>query len=566
MARSIRHQNSRKKICLLSTAILLYSATQGLAAPVVGRPDAGNVLRNTQLNERTLPPQERPQLTVEEQVLHPPLTADASIKVRVKNIHVTGQDVYAPSELAALFQDKLQQDLTFAELNQIAAKITQYFKDHGYLVAQAYLPAQEIDQGSVEIAVIVGRYGDIMLKNSSSVDDAAIRQQLHSLQPGDYINNRDLERAVLLASDLAGVAAKITLYPGKSVGTTDVIVEARNKEGTSQGSLSLNNWGNRFTGSTQGILYYHMDNAAHSGDSLSLSLTNAGSGMDSSYAGYRLPLAEGLALNLGYGKVHYSLGKDYAYLGAHGTAYTNHADLSWNLVRSRKANLSLQAGYDHKRLEDLIDLSKEGVTQKRSHSASLGLAGDSLDNLWGGGVNSYSLMWYDGSLSGQSGLNTLPTGNWQKATFSLLRRQAVNNRLSTLFTFNGQLASTNLDSSEKFSLGGANGVRAYPADEASGDEGWLMMSELHWTLPVSGSNGVLELIGFYDSGVSHIDKNPAITAGNRRALAAKGLGLSWTVPNQYTVKLNYAWKAGNASAASDKDKSGRLWLQGITYF
>ena len=34
-----------------------------------------------------------------------------------------------------------------------------------------------------------------------------------------------------------------------------------------------------------------------------------------------------------------------------------------------------------------------------------------------------------------------------------------------------QLSSKNLDSSEKFTLGGIGGVEAYPSGEASGDEG-----------------------------------------------------------------------------------------------
>ena len=562
MIKGVRRQNRHQEICLLSAAIMLYSAIPGFAAPV-GLPDAGLALRNTQRNELTLPETQRSELVIKqgESAVQPD---ESKHKVKVEAIVVTGQDVFASAELAALYQEQLHKELTFSELNQIAAVITEYFKARGYLVAQAYLPAQEIVQGRVEIAVVIGAYGEIILKNNSMVEDAAIRQQLSALRPGAYVHNRDLERAVLLAGDLAGVAAKVTLYPGKEAGTTDIIVEAHNKENMPQGSLSVNNWGNRFIGRTQGSLNYHLDNAAQAGDSFSLGVTHAGAGLDSGYAGYRLPLAEGLELNLGYNKVRYSLGEEYDFLGAHGTAYSRYVNLDWKLVRSRLANTTFQIGYDHKKLEDWIDLSGD-VTQKRSHSLSLGVTGDSQDKLWGGGMNGYSLKWYDGRLSGQSG-SDLPTGSWRKTTYSLLRQQAITSRLSAMASVNGQLASTNLDSSEKFSLGGANGVRAYPADEASGDEAWLMTGELHWLLPTGGSKGVLRLIGFYDHGVAHSDKHPSNTANNRRELAAKGLGLSWTVGNQYAVKLDYAWKAGSAQAVSDKDRNGRLWLQGVSYF
>ncbi|WP_312337495.1 ShlB/FhaC/HecB family hemolysin secretion/activation protein [Anaerospora hongkongensis] len=568
MTQNVRSQNGRRKICLLSAAIMLYSAVPGLASasvalPAVALPDSGQALRSTQRNERVLPEAQRPGVVVEqgEAAVQP---GENGQKVKVEDIVVTGQDVFAPEELAALYQEQLHKELNFGELNQISTVITQYFRERGYLVAQAYLPAQEILQGRVEIAVVIGSYGDIVLKNDSAAGDEAIKRQLAGLHPGAYVNNRDLERAVLLAGDLAGVAAKLTLYPGKKAGTTDIIVEAHDKENVTKGSFSVNNWGNRFIGRTQGTLYYHLDNAAQSGDSFSLGVTHAGAGLDSGYAGYRLPLAEGLELNLGYSKVRYSLGEEYDFLGAHGTAYSQYANLDWKLVRSRLANTTLQLGYDHKKLEDWIDFSGD-VTQKRSHSLSLGVTGDSQDKLWGGGMNAYSLKWYDGRLSGQSD-SDLPTGSWQKTTYSLLRQQAVNHRLSAFVAINGQLASTNLDSSEKFSLGGASGVRAYPADEASGDEAWLMTSELHWLLPVGSTKGTLKLIGFYDQGVSHREKHPSTTTDNRRELAAKGLGLSWTVGNQYAVRVDYAWKAGSEQAVSDNDKSGRLWLQGITYF
>lgn len=563
MTRNTRSQNGRKKICLLSAAIMLYSAAPGLAAPSVDLPDSGQALRSTQRNERVLPEAQRPGVVVEqgEAAVQP---GESGQKVKLEDIAVTGQDVFAPEELAVIYQEQLHKDLSFSDLNKIAAAITQYFRERGYLVAQAYLPSQEIVQGHVEIAVVVGSYGDIILKNSSAVGDEAIKRQLSGLHSGAYVTNRDLERAVLLAGDLAGVAAKLTLYPGKKLGTTDVIVEAHDRENMSKGSLSLNNWGNRFIGKTQGTLHYHLDNAAQAGDSFSLGVTHAGAGLDSGYAGYRLPLAEGLDLSLGYSKVRYSLGEEYDFLGAHGTAYSQYANLDWKLVRSRLANVTFQLGYDHKKLEDWIDFSGD-ITQKRSHSLSLGVTGDSQDKLWGGGMNGYSLKWYDGRLSGQSD-NDLPTGKWHKTTYSLLRQQAVNQRLSAFVAINGQLASTNLDSSEKFSLGGANGVRAYPADEASGDEAWLMTSELHWLLPVGSTKGTLKMIGFYDQGVSHREKHPSTATGNRRELAAKGLGLSWTVGNQYAVRVDYAWKAGNEQASSDNDKSGRLWLQGITYF
>jgi hypothetical protein len=67
----------------------------------------------------------------------------------------------------------------------------------------------------------------------------------------------------------------------------------------------------------------------------------------------------------------------------------------------------------------------------------------------------------------------------------------------------GQTASKNLDSSEKFSLGGINGVRAYPQGEASGDEGYRGTVELrHNVMPN------VQATVFYDWGKVTINRNP----------------------------------------------------------
>jgi len=553
---------TRKHVYTMMVPLLLCPSWTAFAASAV--PDAGNVLRNTQNFEKNLPSHQNPIVEVGETV-RPPMTANTGFKVKVETIHITGQDIFAQSQLDEILKDQMHKELTFSELNTAATTVTKFFKEHGYLLAQAYLPAQEIENGKVEIAVLVGRYGDVVLKNTSQVSNQAIKKQLTGLTSGSYINNRDLERAVLLAGDLAGVSAKITLSPGKYPGTADVVMETKEKEGSKRGSISINNWGTRFTGSTQGIVDYTIDNIGHSGDSFTTSITNAGSGLDAGSARYSMPIKEGVNLNLSYSKVHYSLGDEYASLNAHGTAYTKHIDMTWNVQRSRNADVSFQVGYDHKRLQDLYDTTST-VTDKWLHAVNLGITGDTFDQLWGGGANSYSLMWYKGALGANSNTTMPPVGNWQKTTYNMLRQQVLTNRLSLLLSFSGQLASTNLDSSEKFSLGGANGVRAYPTNEGSGDEAWILNSELHWNIPVKSDKGVLQLIWFYDTGVSNIEKNPASSDGNRKALAGKGLGISWTVPGDYGVKVNYAWKAGSTAATSDRDKNGRLWLQAFKYF
>jgi outer membrane protein assembly factor BamA len=83
--------------------------------------------------------------------------------------------------------------------------------------------------------------------------------------------------------------------------------------------------------------------------------------------------------------------------------------------------------------------------------------------------------------------------------------------LSYTLSLNGQAANKNLNSSERFSLGGANGVRVYPRGEVSGDQGFLVSAELHWALPGYG----WQLATFFDAGRVIISKDPNMTNEKR---------------------------------------------------
>ncbi len=116
----------------------------------------------------------------------------------------------------------------------------------------------------------------------------------------------------------------------------------------------------------------------------------------------------------------------------------------------------------------------------------------------------------------------------------------------------GQWAGKNLDSSEKFVLGGAYGIRAYPQGEAAGDEGWLATAELRHRL-----SRYLQWSLFYDAGGIDINRKPFAAGANSRHLSGYGIGLAanW---GGLTVKADVAWR-GDEAPTSDRDRQPRTW-------
>lgn len=537
-----------------------------LSSPVLAAipPNSGAIL------QEQAKPQTSPKLapTIEVGPEQGTAPSENGIKIQVKHIKITGQNVVPEGELLPLLSSSLGKEITFGELEILAGNITKYFHDKGYLVATAFLPQQEIKDGVVEIQVTVGQYGKIDIHNHSTLKEEIVIALISSLQKGDYIKRDSLEPTLLRLNDTYGISVKATLTPSSENGKSDLILEINDTPRTN-GQITVDNWGNRFTGSNRIGLNLNINNPSGRGDLLNLGATYAGEGMDNYNFSYTLPVdGKGTKVGGGYSCLNYTLGQDFASLHATGVAKTTSLFASFELARSRKANLTGKIEYATKQLTDRID-AIPSISDKQANIWTASLSGYSIDQIAGGGMNSFTLSYLIGNLKLKSAdaitndNNAHSAGSYSKMNLAVNRLQVINNRLNLYLAFTGQLANKNLDSSEKLQLGGPTGVRAYPVGESPGDQGYLFTSELCWNMPTPS----FQLAAFYDMGKVTINKNPWTGSGiNNRFLSGAGLGLRWNKPNDFSIRLDYAWKITSDLATADTDKNGRLWLQGVKNF
>ncbi|MEJ1963091.1 MAG: ShlB/FhaC/HecB family hemolysin secretion/activation protein [Gammaproteobacteria bacterium] len=248
------------------------------------------------------------------------------------------------------------------------------------------------------------------------------------------------------------------------------------------------------------------------------------------------------------------------------------------LLRSRRTNLYAQLNFDSKTFHDKVDVAVPAViTDKKAQVSMLSLLGDHRDGFGGGGVSTYSLTWTAGSLDLQTpeAFNTdaataRTDGRYDKLGLNFMRLQSVTPTVSLYAALQGQLASRNLDVSEKIGLGGANAVRAYPEGEAYVDQGLLLNVEARFSMPrlLDLMSGQWQLVGFLDSGTGRPNRNAwdADTERNRRTLSGGGLGLNWFAPGDFAVKASFAHKIGAAAATSVPDSDSRVWVDAVKYF
>ncbi|MGP1677993.1 MAG: ShlB/FhaC/HecB family hemolysin secretion/activation protein [Burkholderiales bacterium] len=504
-----------------------------------------------------------------------PATAAAdNVKILVKSLNVTGQTLYSEAQLIAIAGFSPERELTLSELRAMASKIAYYYHLHGYFVAQAYLPTQDIMDGAVTITVIEGRYGNVTLRNQTNLSDGLANGLLDGLNSGDTIAIAPLENRLLLLSDIPGVSVKSTLTPGAAAGTSDLIVDVTPGRRVT-GSVEADNAGNRYTGEYRVGATVNINNPAGHGDVASLRVLTSGSGLTYGRASYQMQFGKATA-GVAYTALKYELGKEFEPLQAHGTAEIASVYGSYPLTRSRNTNLYALAGFDAKTFQDKVDIIPS-VTDKKANVWWAGLHGNHLDNFGGGGASSYSLTQIFGDLDIETPAalavdQTVPgphtNGRYQKLSYSVARLQRVTDRVSLYGAINGQFASKNLDISEKMGLGGPYAVRAYPVGEAYADEGYVVTLEARLLLQkfFEDMPRQMHLVGFVDSGTVTRDKNPWTSAENHRTLSGAGVGLTWQEYNNFVANMYWAHKLGNEVATSAPDKNGRFWFQVVKYF
>jgi hemolysin activation/secretion protein len=381
-----------------------------------------------------------------------------------------------------------------------------------------------------------------------------------------------LENRLLLLSDLPGVNVRSTLVPGASVGTSDLLVDVTPGQRIS-GSVDFDNAGNPYTGEWRVGATVNVNNPLGLGDVASLRLLTSGEGLKYARASYQLQVGRG-QVGVAYSKLDYRLGKEFESLGANGTAEIASVFGRYPLIRSRNNNLYGQLAYDASKFQDRID-SVPSVTDRKTGVLRASLYGDHTDGLGGGGQTSYGLTWSSGTLDIQTpeafaadAATARSNGHFNKLSFNASRSQALGGPFSMFAGINGQVASKNLDVSEKMELGGMNAVRAYPEGEAYADEGYVLTIEGRMLLPSFSDRmpGRVQLVAFVDAGSVRTNKEPWSVGDNRRTLSGAGVGAVWSDPGNFMLRAYYARKLGNEQATSSPDKSGRFWIQGVKYF
>lgn len=547
---------------LLAVPLLFPLAAFAQTGPVA--PSAGSILQQIRPVTPPSPSSTRPGLTIEQEgrAKLPP-----SAPFDVKTIQLSGNTLFDTMTLHALVADAEGNNLTLAQLDELAARITGYYHSHGYPLARAIIPAQVIRAGVVVIEIIEARYGKISLDNRSRVNTPVLEATLSPLHRGQAIDQADMDQALLLLSDIPGVVVNATLRPGERVGTSDLLVMANPGPAVS-GNVTLDNYGNRYTGRARIGATVSVSNPLHRGDVLSVSgLTSENSGMNYGRLSYEALLnGRGTRLGGAYSALNYTLGDTLASLNGHGAAEVASLWARHPLLRSAGFNLYGQIQYDQMQLRDHIDASALR-TDRTVDSGAVSLSGDTRDAFLAGGITTWNVSWTaghvgfdDGSAQLADAATARTQGGFSKWNASFSRLQGLSQQNTLYLTFSGQWANDNLDASKKMAVGGPYTVRAYDMGAVSGDSGYLGTVEFRHTLGQAW-NGQWQVVAFIDSAYVEVNKTTWAAGTNNATLSGAGVGMNWSGPDQWSARAYLATPVGPTPELVASNTSARAWVE-----
>ncbi len=323
--------------------------------PSPTRPDTGP----PDLQTNSAPIRVKPQVA--------PAQATASTTLfRLERLQVTGATAFAEADLVRVAGFEPGRELSLQALQAMAERITQHYRLNGFLMARAYLPAQEIRDGVGTLAVLEGQYGQVQVNNTSSLDSQVPKDLLMGLNHRDVITLPPLEERLLLLSDVPGVQVRSSLVPGASLGLSDLVVLVEPGARIS-GSVDADNAGNRYTGEERLGATLNLNNPTGRGDLASLRVLTSGSGLRYGRASYQAPWGRG-RLGVAYSDLGYELGREFAALQANGHARIATVFGTYPVRRTRQSNMSVGLSLETKTFKDRID-AEPSVTDKRAQVA-----------------------------------------------------------------------------------------------------------------------------------------------------------------------------------------------------
>ncbi len=481
----------------------------------------------------------------------PAATAANQPRVLVRQIKFNGNTVMSEDALNRLVAGSLGKEVTLADLQNLATKVSEAYHAAGYFLAKAVIPEQDIQGGVVTIRVLEGRLGEIIVTGNQRFGEPDIRKHFDRLVKEKVIRQQTLERALLILNDIPGLEVSSVLQAGKEQGTTDLAVKVT-EERRALGSFEFNNFGTRLSSRYRFAPAVDLPNLSGNGDVVNLRLVTGTTPRDLLFGrfNYTRPVNhKGTTISSYFVGGQSEIGEEFAVLGITSEVTSFGFGAHHPLWKSRQKSVSVDAGLDWNDTKQNLLGALTSADKIRKFRA--GLSWDAKDNT---GRNFASLTWHQGLGSGTFGamrdndpLSSRSASGadnrFSKFTLDLARVHRVNNRVYLVGRGSAQLATHALVVGEQLAVGGADSVRGYNQSQFLGDDGVNVSVEARFS-PLRKNSDRFQVAVFADHGTVTL-KQPTAGQSKTQNITGLGFGVRAVFPREWSLRADLGFHISN---------------------
>jgi len=462
--------------------------------------------------------------------------------------------------------------MDLADLQHIAASVTEAYRQQGYTLASAYVPQQEIKEGVVEIAVLEGRVGSLTITGNKYYSTDFIKRGFTRVLDERVIKNSSLERSLLLLNENPDLKVSATLEPGTETGTTNILAKAEDKRPL-HASLDFNNYGFNTISRYRFGAGIEAGNVLVDGAALNLNgiIGNFPDQLLFGTGAYSVPIsAHGTKLVVSGSGGKFNVGAELAAIGIEGRIQTVDVSVTHPFIKTRFQSLLAEFGFAAK--NNHLSALGQTLGDDRVRLLKLGINYDRLDR---SGRNFFSLYGFQGlsdALGGMPDNDPLATrlgadNRFTKGTLSTGRIQSLGGDALLILRGTGQISSSALPVIEMFLLGGPDSVRGYQLGERFVDEGFAVTAEPR--IPLFPSVLPSTQVGaFIDYGAGRL-LNPASGEATFSNLTGTGVSLNTALPyyeSKIRVDVGFPLGPTPIGGTLSGGRSPTVYLQAIARF
>jgi len=460
------------------------------------------------------------------------------------------------------------QGYSINQLQQVADKVAVYYRDHGYILAQAFVPAQKIADGEVVVQVLEGKLAGVTVEGNRKYPVKTLARPFEPLI-GKPLDKDSIESALLTLTNYPGITAFGVLGAGHEVGTTNLTLRVQSEERFHLENV-IDNYGTQYAGRYREQVTLTIDDQLHWADRLKLTGLYASSfdgAAHGAYGGldYEIPLfSPNDSLRFVHLTNQYNVGAAAAAVSSadsEGKTRVDEVGYRHDFSRTRLGSASIAVAFNVKAAtfaapptviyDDRLTTARIDAQWERIDTRFRGVDRVALSYTHGFNNMLGALGAYDPN-DPAAALRTSrlgASGEFNKVNLQLQRLQRLTQYTSLILRVDGQFTNDPLVSLEQLSMGGPDSVRAYPVAEALAEKGGIASLELTSGPPgfagrhAFGNNTwgqILQLSLFVDYANGRLNAPLASAQGAIVHLAGAGGAIQFSLPGRLFARLDAA--------------------------